>query len=88
MPSRSKKNCRSCKKLSIIINKFGAVAEKSTAALRVASLISTRIKYFYGPQRLVPGLGVCVCELYVCKRTYDTRFIGTQLWAKLKKKGF
>ena len=57
---------------------ISAVAEESTGALRVAGSIPVRNKYLYDLEIVVPGLDVCVCGVYVCKRTHDTGFIARQ----------
>ena len=54
---------------------FGALAKKSTAALRVASSNPAQNKYMYGLHILVSGVGVCACGLYVCKCMHDTGLI-------------
>ena len=49
---------------------FDTVAEESTEELCI--LDPTDIL-----QIVVSGLGICVCELYVCKSTHNTRFISS-----------
>ena len=41
---------------------IGAVAEPQAATLLVVSSIDTRNKYLSGPQVVVAGVAVCVCE--------------------------
>ena len=50
----------------------GAVAERPTAALRVAGSIPAQNKDWYGLQVVVPGLAVCVCDfsMFVNHRCY------------------
>ena len=55
----------------------GAGAERPTAALRITGSVRGRNKSLYGPQIVVRGLDVCVCEfsMYLCKRTRDAGII-------------
>ena len=58
-----------------------ALAERSTAALRVAGSIPARNKYVYDLQVDVPGLAVCVCD-FLCLGMHPR-----STWLKLKPKG-
>ena len=54
---------------SCFVGMFGALVERSTAALRGGGSIAARNKYFNGRQVVVPGVAVCVCE-FKCLNTH------------------
>ena len=60
--SRSNNSHRQC---DTLYSTDGAVAERSTDALRVVGSIFARNKYLYGLQVVVPSLAVCVCD-FLC----------------------